>query len=229
MRNSNPIGRYDEASLEAREIIENEVINEELRQLKNELQNLDKELKEHGKLAGFYEKDDNLSSVLNDLNETDETLNNDEASNEELTTPALNSATEDGGTDQNKRQHPNHNKDLGIRGESAAACFLEKRGYEVMERNWRCPAGEVDIIARDDDGSIVFVEVKTRSGVERGFPAEAVTPARRKRYEKIAGYYLSDHIFEDVRVRFDIIGILTMAAQHRAYIRHHIDAFGVNA
>lgn len=83
------------------------------------------------------------------------------------------------------------------------------------------------MIARDEHGTVVFVEVKTRSGVERGFPAEAVTPARRRRYERIAGYYLSDHVFEDARVRFDVLSILSMKSQNRAYVRHHVDAFGV--
>lgn len=119
------------------------------------------------------------------------------------------------------------NKELGAKGELAAALFLERRGYEIVEHNWRCPAGEADLIARDEHGTVVFVEVKTRSGVERGFPAEAVTPARRRRYERIAGYYLSDHVFEDARVRFDVLSILSMKSQNRAYIRHHVDAFGV--
>lgn len=119
------------------------------------------------------------------------------------------------------------NKELGAKGELAAALFLERRGYEIVEHNWRCPAGEADLIARDEKGTVVFVEVKTRSGVEHGFPAEAVTPARRRRYERIAGYYLSDHVFEDARVRFDVLSILSMKPRNRAYIRHHIDAFGV--
>ncbi len=119
------------------------------------------------------------------------------------------------------------NKELGAKGELAAALFLERRGYEIVEHNWRCPAGEADLIARDENGTVVFVEVKTRSGVEHGFPAEAVTPARRRRYERIAGYYLSDHVFEDARVRFDVLSILSMKPRNRAYIRHHIDAFGV--
>ena len=117
-------------------------------------------------------------------------------------------------------------KVLGMRGEDAAALFLERRGYEVIERNWRCPAGEADIVARDEDGTVVFVEVKARSGVRFGFPEEAVTSVRRRRYERIAGYYLSDHVFEDARVRFDIVAILVLEPSNRLYIRHHINAFG---
>lgn len=113
---------------------------------------------------------------------------------------------------------------LGQRGEAAAALFLERRGYEILERNWRCPAGEADIVAESPEEDLVFVEVKTRSGVEHGFPSEAVTPAKRRRYEKIAGYYLADNVDGDARVRFDVIGILAIG-EGRAYIRHHQNAF----
>ena len=119
-----------------------------------------------------------------------------------------------------------HNKKLGERGECAAALFLERRNYEIIERNWFCPGGEADIIARDSDGALVFVEVKTRSDVDKGFPSEAVTAVKRKRYEKIAAYYLSDHPLADVCVRFDVISIVVIAPE-RAFIRHHINAFGV--
>ncbi|MEG0620043.1 MAG: YraN family protein [Raoultibacter sp.] len=119
-----------------------------------------------------------------------------------------------------------HNKALGARGEHAAGLFLERRGYEIIERNWVCPGGEADIIARDDDGCLVFIEVKTRSDAEKGFPSEAVTAAKRARYEKIATYYLAQHPLEDVYVRFDVVSIVVVAPE-RAFIRHHINAFGV--
>ena len=60
-----------------------------------------------------------------------------------------------------------HNIELGKRGEDAAARFLYRRGYEIVERNWTCSAGEADIIARDEEW-VVFVEVKTRSSCEKG-------------------------------------------------------------
>ena len=118
-------------------------------------------------------------------------------------------------------------RELGAYGERAAAVYLERRSYEIVERNWRCPAGEADIIARSPDGALVFVEVKTRRGVRYGFPSEAVTPARRRRYERIAGYYLSAHASGDVRVRFDIVSVLALRAENRLFLRHHINAFGV--
>ena len=115
-----------------------------------------------------------------------------------------------------------HAKELGQRGEEAAARFLHERGYEILERNWSCFAGEADIIARDGD-TIVFVEVKTRSSTQAGFPSEAVTPAKRERYEKIALAYLADHDFGEARIRFDCIALVVMGAH--AVVRHHVNAF----
>lgn len=115
--------------------------------------------------------------------------------------------------------------DLGRRGEDAAARFLDKRGYDIVDRNWKCFAGEADIIARDGD-TLVFVEVKTRRNCEKGFPAEAVNREKRERYEKIALAYLQDYEISDVLVRFDVVSIVVVSTD-RALIRHHINAFSV--
>ncbi|MDO4443575.1 MAG: YraN family protein [Slackia sp.] len=114
---------------------------------------------------------------------------------------------------------------LGMRGEEAACRFLKRRGYIVLERNWTCPAGEADIVAQDEDGSLVFVEVKTRSNLEAGLPAESVTPRKRARYERIAGYFLADYDGEECRVRFDVIALLVLG-NGRALVRHYVNAFG---
>ena len=66
---------------------------------------------------------------------------------------------------------------LGRRGEAIAARHLEAAGLVIVERNWRCTHGEIDIVARDG-GDLVFVEVKTRSSVEYGHPLEAITPIK---------------------------------------------------
>lgn len=118
-------------------------------------------------------------------------------------------------------------KELATRGEEAAARFLYRRGYDVLERNWSCPAGEVDIIAKDED-ALVFVEVKTRKNSERGFPSEAVTQKKRERYEKIALAYLEDTHLRDLAVRFDVISLVVIGPD-KALIRHHINAFSENA
>ncbi len=115
------------------------------------------------------------------------------------------------------------NRELGRRGEDAAARFLDRRGYDIIERNWTCAAGEADIIARDGD-SVVFVEVKTRSSCDCGMPAEAVDEAKRDRYERIAALFLQGFDVVDVPVRFDIVSIVAISPD-RAMIRHHINAF----
>lgn len=115
------------------------------------------------------------------------------------------------------------NADLGRRGEDAAARFLYRRGYDILERNWTCAAGEADIIARDGE-AVVFVEVKTRTSIEKGMPSEAVNQEKRSRYEKIAALFLSQYDVVDVPVRFDVVSLLVID-DDRALVRHHINAF----
>lgn len=117
-------------------------------------------------------------------------------------------------------------RELGRRGEEAAARFLRRKGFEILERNWTCFAGEADIIARTED-TLCFIEVKTRSQVEKGFPAEAVNAQKRDRYERIAACYLKCCDVCDIRVRFDVISILVLS-DHRAFLRYHTNAFGVD-
>lgn len=118
------------------------------------------------------------------------------------------------------------NKELGRRGEQAAAHFLYRRGYDIVAQNWMSPVGEADIIARDGD-TLVFVEVKTRSDCEKGFPAEAVTKTKREKYERIALAFLADYNEADITVRFDVVSIVVISSD-RAVIRHHINAFSVD-
>lgn len=113
---------------------------------------------------------------------------------------------------------------LGKRGELAAVRFLERKGYEILETNWTCVAGEADIIALEDD-TLCFVEVKTRSNAEKGFPAEAVNAKKRGCYERIAACYLTTYENCDIRVRFDVISILVLS-ENRAFLRFHKNAFG---
>lgn len=115
------------------------------------------------------------------------------------------------------------NIELGRRGEDAAVRFLDRRGYDILERNWTCIAGEADIIARDGE-TLVFIEVKTRSSTEKGLPCEAVDEAKRHRYERIAALFLQNYEVTDVIVRFDVISLVTVSPD-RALVRHHINAF----
>ncbi|MBW6468423.1 MAG: YraN family protein [Anaerosomatales bacterium] len=109
------------------------------------------------------------------------------------------------------------------RGEDAAAAYLERTGCTVVERNWRCPSGEVDIVALDGV-TLVIVEVKTRKTASAGTPEEAVSPTKQRRLVRIARHYLAHAGLDDAEVRFDVIAIRPIA-EDRALLRHHRAAF----
>lgn len=118
-------------------------------------------------------------------------------------------------------------RELAKRGEDAAAAFLERVGMTVIERNWRCPAGEADIIALDGK-DLVIVEVKTRRSSRAGTPEEAVTPAKQRRIARIARSYASDAGLAPQRMRFDVV-TLRVLSNDSALLRHLKDAFSVEA
>ncbi|MCX7793798.1 MAG: YraN family protein [Thermodesulfovibrionales bacterium] len=96
-------------------------------------------------------------------------------------------------------------RDRGIKGENLAINYLKKKGYKILERNYRTRAGEIDIIA-SKDGMVVFVEVKTRSTDLFGAPEESVTKEKQERLKKAALYYLKD-LKNMPPLRFDVISI----------------------
>jgi putative endonuclease len=96
---------------------------------------------------------------------------------------------------------------LGRRGEEAAARHLTGMGWQILDRNWRCPEGELDIVARDG-AELVVCEVKTRSSTAYGTPAEAVTPAKAARLRRLAARWLVAHAVGGVAVRIDVIGLV---------------------
>ncbi len=97
--------------------------------------------------------------------------------------------------------------ELGQRGERIAARYLTDRGLRLLDRNWRCREGELDIVARDGD-AIVFCEVKTRREVGFGHPVEAVTPAKQRRLRLLAHRWLTSHEEHAPDLRFDVVGVL---------------------
>ena len=104
---------------------------------------------------------------------------------------------------------PSDNSGLGNLGEEIAAKYLTARGYHILERNFRCKGGEVDIIARDPaDKSLVFVEVKARRGLAYGVPQLAVTPFKQRQVSKASLTWLSKNRLLDANARFDVIAIL---------------------
>lgn len=113
---------------------------------------------------------------------------------------------------------------LGKAGETAAAEFLKASGYQIMARNYRAQPGEIDIIAVKS-GTIVFVEVKTRSSLLCGTPAEAVTARKQRKIISTALCFLKHHGHMDAPCRFDIVEVLVKGAgQPRC--NHIINAFG---
>ena len=117
------------------------------------------------------------------------------------------------------------NKGTGELGEEVGANFLIERGYRIVERNFRCKGGEVDIIARDPrDKSLVFIEVKTRRGLSYGVPQLAVTPFKQRQISKAALTWLSKNRLHDTNARFDVIAILLHTERPHS-IEHIRNAF----
>jgi putative endonuclease len=111
---------------------------------------------------------------------------------------------------------------LGLEGEEAAARHLEAMGLRVVERRWRCRAGEIDLVAEDGD-VLVFVEVKARGGEGYGSPAEAVTRDKRRRLATLASWFLLEKHASERPCRFDVVEVWPHPSG--AEIRHHPDAF----
>ena len=96
---------------------------------------------------------------------------------------------------------------LGRHGEDLAVAHLQAAGLQVITRNWRCPLGEIDVVALDGD-CLVVCEVKTRRTLAAGSPIEAVTPAKLSRLRRLTAAWLAlqDEHFDDVRI--DVVGVL---------------------
>lgn len=96
--------------------------------------------------------------------------------------------------------------ELGALGEQVAVGHLLSLGMSVLQRNWRCRYGELDVIAADGD-TLVFVEVKTRTGDGFGGLPEAVTPAKVRRIRRLAGLWLSGQPVRWRYIRIDVVGV----------------------
>src|SRR4030065_2466914 len=95
----------------------------------------------------------------------------------------------------------------GKQGEDAAAAFIAKEGYKIIERNFRCPLGEIDIVAIDK-GVLVFVEVKTRSSNKFGLPEEAVNRRKQHQMAKTAQFYISRKKLFNSPARVDVVAVI---------------------
>ncbi len=95
---------------------------------------------------------------------------------------------------------------MGDAGEDLAAAALKKQGYKILERNYVCPLGEVDLVARQGK-TYVFIEVKTRQNDRFGLPQEAVNQAKQRKLRLLAYYYLKQKRLGEVSLRFDVVAI----------------------
>ena len=95
----------------------------------------------------------------------------------------------------------------GREGEEAAVHFLRGKGYRIIERNFRCPCGEMDIVARHGD-VLVFVEVRSRRSHNFGLPLESIGPVKQRKLSRIALFYLQKyHLLDACKARFDVVGV----------------------
>jgi len=115
-------------------------------------------------------------------------------------------------------------KSLGARGEDAAARFLKKLGYVILERGYDSRLGELDIIALDGR-TIVFVEVKTRTSADAGHPAEAIDARKQRRMTQAALAYLKAKRLLENSARFDVIAITWSTTTRTPIIEHYKNAF----
>lgn len=98
--------------------------------------------------------------------------------------------------------------ETGRLGEDLAVAYLEAQGFQVLDRNWYGPSGELDVVAYDPDhDAVVGVEVKTRRGRAYGVPAEAVTPQKVRRLRALLAQWLSGHHVHADEVRIDVVAI----------------------
>lgn len=112
---------------------------------------------------------------------------------------------------------------LGKAGEEAAVSYLEGRGFRILDRNWRCADGEIDIVAVDRH-TFVVCEVKTRSGTRYGTPLEAVGRAKRMRLRRLAAQWLSAHGTRFDQIRIDVLGLLRDGAD--GFTIEHVQGVG---
>lgn len=116
---------------------------------------------------------------------------------------------------------------FGRDGESAAVAFLKKKGYRILEQNFRSKVGEIDIIA-EQGGTLVFIEVKARAHHEFGHPFNALTLAKRKKIIQTAQSFLAKKKISDKPMRFDVVGLTSDPESPDSWqIEHLENAFQV--
>ncbi|HET9301288.1 MAG TPA: YraN family protein [Propionibacteriaceae bacterium] len=118
-------------------------------------------------------------------------------------------------------------KQVGVRGEDLACAELERQGMQVLERNWRCRLGEIDIVAAEAGATgltLVFCEVKCRSGLGFGHPLEAITFTKMQTLRQLGAVWMREHRMKASSIRLDAIGIVLAPGQEPSLT--HVRAVG---
>jgi putative endonuclease len=118
-------------------------------------------------------------------------------------------------------------KQVGLRGEDLACAELERQGMQILERNWRCRLGEIDVVAAETGPNgltLVFCEVKCRSGLGFGHPLEAITYAKMRTLRQLAAVWMREHRVRASSIRLDAIGVVL--ARSAAPSVTHVRAVG---
>ena len=118
-------------------------------------------------------------------------------------------------------------KQIGVRGEDLACAELERQGLQVLERNWRCRLGEIDIVAAEAGAygvTMVFCEVKCRSGLGFGHPLEAITFTKRRTLRQLAAVWMRQHRVKASAIRLDAVGVVLAAGEEPSVT--HVRAVG---
>ncbi|MFQ5429884.1 MAG: YraN family protein [Phycisphaerae bacterium] len=117
-------------------------------------------------------------------------------------------------------------KDIGRAGERAACRYLRRRGYRLLERNFTCSAGEIDLVCYGD-GCIVFVEVKTLTDDAEADPEDKITPTKQRQVARAARVWLAEHREPECAYRFDAVSVV-LPRKGRPRIRHIAEAFSAS-
>ena len=128
---------------------------------------------------------------------------------------------------KHKVTKPQHTRTKGTKGEQLAVNFLKKKGYTILQRNYRRRNGEIDIVCYDH-GTIAFVEVKTRYTNTYGLPELSVTKAKKRQIVKIASQYIASKKLEGIDLRFDVVSIFYSSDKKHPTITLFRNAFTKN-
>ena len=113
---------------------------------------------------------------------------------------------------------------LGQWGEKRCEKFLKSKGFKTLTRNFSCRTGEIDLIMTDIDGSIVFVEVRTKADIDFASPEDSITKSKKTRLLRTARYFLAANNIDNRPFRFDVVAII-LTKSSRPQIKHYKNAF----